>query len=559
MRGNNINFEPRRKRTKSNASILDISSDACENISQTSNSVNIDTSSHSQIITWKNTFHNFDNATKIQAFDCLIRSCNYSQLNLFRDLADKLTRRDFLSLLPQAISLRILSYLNAQDVCSCLSVSRHWYNMAVNCMIWKKHALLMNGFVTNDDGHLNTYRKEYIAGLLIKKSWFLSNDNRSRKTRRSLFDASHPVPLTSTIRTHDDHAITCLLFENDYIVTASDDGQLKVWHPNKSLLTLIGHRGGVWCADMDGQYIASGSTDRTVRIWNVDTGNCLHILYGHSSTVRCIVVKNDVVVSGSRDGTLRRWSINQGCCIKLYIGHTAAIRCVCIANDFIISGAYDCTVRVWAIQDGRCIYLLAGHENRIYSLQVACDIVVSGSLDSTVRIWNLKTGQCEFVLQGHHAMISVLNLCYRRRLLVTGNADSTLRLWDMTDGKCIALLAGDNKHSSAITGICHNRNYIISSSDDGYVKLWDLHNGAFIRNIIRLDSAGNGGVIWNVCCTESKLICAAGSRNGTEDTKLIIINFEDIWLHYFKRQRTFNSSDVSISSMTKTLSCGCKP
>lgn len=54
------------------------------------------------------------------------------------------------------------------------------------------------------------------------------------------------------------------------------------------LRTLIGHTGGVWSSQMSGNVIISGSTDRTLKVWNAETGQCTHTLYGHTSTVRCM-------------------------------------------------------------------------------------------------------------------------------------------------------------------------------------------------------------------------------------------------------------------------------
>lgn len=54
------------------------------------------------------------------------------------------------------------------------------------------------------------------------------------------------------------------------------------------LRTLVGHTGGVWSSQMSGSTIISGSTDRTLKVWDADTGVCIHTLYGHTSTVRCM-------------------------------------------------------------------------------------------------------------------------------------------------------------------------------------------------------------------------------------------------------------------------------
>lgn len=50
----------------------------------------------------------------------------------------------------------------------------------------------------------------------------------------------------------------------------------------------MGHTGGVWSSQMRDNIIISGSTDRTLKVWNAETGECIHTLYGHTSTVRCM-------------------------------------------------------------------------------------------------------------------------------------------------------------------------------------------------------------------------------------------------------------------------------
>lgn len=54
------------------------------------------------------------------------------------------------------------------------------------------------------------------------------------------------------------------------------------------LRTLAGHTGGVWCSQMADATVLSGSTDRTLRVWDAASGACVHVLYGHTSTVRCM-------------------------------------------------------------------------------------------------------------------------------------------------------------------------------------------------------------------------------------------------------------------------------
>lgn len=117
-----------------------------------------------------------------------------------------------------------------------------------------------------------------------------------------------PIRSPKMLKGHDDHVITCLQFSDNKIVSGSDDNTLKVWSAitgkvsflkklsNASfkydfwqcLRTLTGHTGGVWSSQMSGNTIISGSTDRTLKVWDAETGTCRHTLLGHTSTVRCM-------------------------------------------------------------------------------------------------------------------------------------------------------------------------------------------------------------------------------------------------------------------------------
>lgn len=133
-----------------------------------------------------------------------------------------------------------------------------------------------------------------------------------------------------TFPAHGSSVVTCLLFSHNRIITASDDHEIHVYSPTTGalLLRLQGHEGGVWgiaIAPNSPELLVSGSTDRTVRVWDLTTGKCTHVFGGYTSTVRCIEIakpawvdidgrkekwpKSSLIVAGSRDHTLRIWKL----------------------------------------------------------------------------------------------------------------------------------------------------------------------------------------------------------------------------------------------------------
>ncbi|XP_072240973.1 F-box/WD repeat-containing protein 7 isoform X2 [Leuresthes tenuis] len=467
---------------------------------------------------WLRTFQSWTGPEKLLALDELIDSCEPTQVKHMMQVIEPQFQRDFISLLPKELALYVLSFLEPKDLLQAAQTCRYWRILAEDNLLWREKCkeegideplLLKKRKITKPGFTHSPWKSAYIRQHRIDTNW-----------RRG--DLKSP----KVLKGHDDHVITCLQFCGNRIVSGSDDNTLKVWSAitGKCLRTLVGHTGGVWSSQMRDNIIISGSTDRTLKVWNAETGECIHTLYGHTSTVRCMHLHEKRVVSGSRDATLRVWDIETGQCLHVLMGHVAAVRCVQYDGRRVVSGAYDFMVKVWDPETETCLHTLQGHTNRVYSLQFDGIHVVSGSLDTSIRVWDVETGNCIHTLTGHQSLTSGMEL--KDNILVSGNADSTVKIWDIKTGQCLQTLQGPHKHQSAVTCLQFNKNFVITSSDDGTVKLWDLKTGEFIRNLVTLESGGSGGVVWRIRASNTKLVCAVGSRNGTEETKLLVLDFD---------------------------------
>lgn len=478
---------------------------------------------------WLAKFQEWNNLDRLAALDRLIDICDPAQVRHMMNVIEPQFQRDFISLLPKELALYVLSFLEPKDLLKAAQTCRYWRVLAEDNLLWREKCREEG---INDVREVLGRRRSRCSisanntvnsGQVIPSPWkaaFMRQHNIEMNWR------CNPIKLPKVLKGHDDHVITCLQFSGNRIVSGSDDNTLKVWSAStgKCLRTLVGHTGGVWSSQMWQNIIISGSTDRTLKVWNADTGQCIHTLYGHTSTVRCMHLHENKVVSGSRDATLRVWDVDTGKCLHVLVGHVAAVRCVQYNGKLVVSGAYDYMVKVWNPEREECIHTLQGHTNRVYSLQFDGIHVVSGSLDTSIRVWDVETGACKHTLMGHQSLTSGMEL--RNNTLVSGNADSTVKVWDITSGQCLQTLAGANKHQSAVTSLQFNNKFVVTSSDDGTVKLWDLKTGDFLRNIVALESGGSGGVVWRIRASSTKLICAVGSRNGTEETKLLVLDFE---------------------------------
>jgi len=472
-----------------------------------------------EILNWVATFSRWSHAERLLAIDQLIDTCEPQQVRHMMQVIEPQFQRDFISLLPKELALYVLTYLEPRDLLRAAQTCRYWRVLAEDNLLWRekcKEAGLK-------DCRENFRRRSKITTGFIYSPWksgFMRQHNIEMNWR------VNPIRTPKVLKGHDDHVITCLQFSGNRIVSGSDDNTLKVWSAmtGKCLRTLVGHTGGVWSSQMANNVIVSGSTDRTLKVWNAESGTCVHTLYGHTSTVRCMHLHGTKVVSGSRDATLRMWDVETGECLHVLVGHVAAVRCVQYDGRLVVSGAYDYMVKVWNPEREECLHTLSGHTNRVYSLQFDGVHVVSGSLDTSIRVWDVESGACKHALMGHQSLTSGMEL--KDNILVSGNADSTVKIWDILTGQCLQTLSGPNKHQSAVTCLQFNTKFVVTSSDDGTVKLWDVKTGEFIRDLVALESGGSGGVVWRIRSSPTKLVCAVGSRNGTEETKLMVLDFD---------------------------------
>jgi WD40 repeat protein len=157
----------------------------------------------------------------------------------------------------------------------------------------------------------------------------------------------------------------------------------------------------------DGKTLVSGSGDKTIKLWNVETGQEIRTLKGHDSVVSSVNFSPDgkTLVSGSWDNTIKLWNVETGKEIRTFKGHDELVTSVNFSPDgkTLVSGSWDKTIKLWNVETGQEIRTLKGHDNSVISVNFSPDgkTLVSGSDDNTIKLWNVETGQEIRTLKGH--------------------------------------------------------------------------------------------------------------------------------------------------------------
>lgn len=355
---------------------------------------------------------------------------------------------------------------------------------------------------------------------------YMRQINQSRKLRYMWREGS---PRTFSFECHAGSVITCLqLLDSTRVVSGSDDGTIRIWCTltGKLLASCLGHAGGVWALHAMGPLLLSGSTDRTLRVWKIATGECLGILKGHGSTVRCVSLFTNEptpassstypsAVSGSRDQTLRIWDLKTLTCKHVLYGHASSVRCLAVQDKQVVSGSYDGTARLWDLESGTCLRIFLGHQNKIYSITFRDHFIATGGLDSHVFVWDARSGECIHILEGHRGLIGSLQ--FRKNSVISSNTDGTIKIWNLETGESVGRSRSEN--GSAITCLQADHQRLVAGSDK-YLRLLDPETGAFVRNLIT-----GVDTVWRVAFDEN--ICVAACQ--TEGvTALYVLRFDDL-------------------------------
>jgi small GTP-binding protein len=255
----------------------------------------------------------------------------------------------------------------------------------------------------------------------------------------------------------------------------------------------------------DGKRVLTGADDRTVRLWDIETGRCLRVFKGHTNSPYCVAWSADerLALSGGQSGdrTVRLWEVETGRCLRVLKGSASHIEGVAWSADqrLALSCGGGESVQLWDVKTGRCLRVFEGHEGAGWSVAWSADqrraLSGGGISDNTLRLWDIETGLCLRVFEGHTDGISSVAWSFDQRRALSGSADKTVRLWDVETGHCLRVLEG---HAGWVWRVAWNADdrHVLSSDADGALRLWDVETGHCLY-VLEGHSAKVTGLAWS--------------------------------------------------------------
>ncbi|RNA17128.1 vegetative incompatibility WD repeat [Brachionus plicatilis] len=181
--------------------------------------------------------------------------------------------------------------------------------------------------------------------------------------------------LKKTLIGHTSYALSVAVLNNGILASGSSDKKIRIWSPYNGceIMSLSGHSSGiVYLAALKNGDLASASADKTIKIWNTNNGSVKMTLNGHSSTVNTLVLLNNTfLASGSTDALIKIWNLDSGFEIMTLNGQSGIVwALVMLSNGDLASGFENGKIKIWNTNDGSIKMTLVGHSGGIRSLAV---------------------------------------------------------------------------------------------------------------------------------------------------------------------------------------------
>jgi WD40 repeat protein len=280
---------------------------------------------------------------------------------------------------------------------------------------------------------------------------------------------------------------------------------------DRSIRTFTGHKSAVNAVALapDGRTVVSGSSDHTLKLWDVAAGKELHTFTGHGSEVSTVAFAPDgrTALSASYGETPKLWDVATGKQLSFFVD-AAHINSIAFAPDgrTAISGGYD-GLKLWDLATGRASRTSIG--SAVIGVAFSPDGRAALLGGATLRLWDVAAARLLRTFNGHASTVSAVAFASDGRTALSGSDDRTLKLWDVATGKELRSFTGHTSKVGAVAFAPDGRT-VLSGSNDSTLMLWDVATGRRLRTF-----AGHFAPVYAVAFSPDGRTALSGSADRT--------------------------------------------
>lgn len=483
----------------------------------------------------------------------ILTQCCFPQLSFLSANVQKLIKIDFLAALPPEISFRILSSLDTISLCKAAQVSRTWRTLADDDVVWhrmceqhidRKCTKCGWGLPLLDRKRLRASKRQMQLRAAGQNAATAANSEEfhpPKKAEAPVISATKSQSIPEAVHDHmkapsfpKPHDSDCERKTRPWKEVYRDRFRVgKNWrHGICSTQILKGHTNGIMALHTHDNYLATGSYDATIKIWDLDTGKEVRTLRGHTMGVRCLQMDDTKLISGSIDKTVKVWDWRSGICRATFTGHTADVIGLQFDSHILVSGSADGTAIVRDMKN-KSISTLRGHTNWVNSVRIdgLSRTVFTASDDFTVKLWDLDTKQCIRTFEGHVGHVQQVVLLPRE---FDADEETTITGDQMSDPGSPGSLHTTASSSYSVheqSPVLMQRSlpfirsscdayqatfqqdrtqppqYMLTSALDNTIRMWDVHSGRCIRTFF-----GHVEGVWALAADSLRIVSGAQDR-----------------------------------------------
>lgn len=346
------------------------------------------------------------------------------------------------------------------------------------------------------------------AQLLAQQQEILSQLAALKMQQTTTVASSSSTTVTTTVSmeglSHKQRITASCMLSNGLVASGSEDRTIKLWDQNKgytidTLRINTGTVNGILELYRNGKptgYAASVSSDEKVNVWSIaiptlETPRDVKTFRGHQAPVNCIAdFENGKIATGSSDMTIRIWDIDaedveEAQIIKIK-GHTKQITAlVAMSSDLLVSTSHDQTVNVWSIDwknnSSELLYTLEEQGFIERACKVSDNIFATANIDGIIKLWNLKSGaEIASFTSSDAGLYSLTSMGPGSNIIVYGEYSGRIVALDVTDNKFKKINEMTRSYDKTVFTLAagSSSDLVISGGKDKKLKLINIRTGA---------------------------------------------------------------------------------